>query len=211
MTCPELCTTSLYSCDLSQTLYQPPISFYSSDLSRTPYQPPFTPVTFPEICTNLLYSCGLSRTQYNLPLLLWPVPNSGPTSLYPCYLSWTPYKPPLWLVPNSSSPRTVHPPFTLTTCPELCTNLSLPLWSCACPELLVQPSFTLVTGPELCTNLPLPLWPISNWQPCLENYFDNPFEDYEDKDFTQLPLREKVKVLHQLCEYRLEVGSTCST
>jgi hypothetical protein len=39
----------------------------------------------------------------------------------------------------------------------------------------------------------------------LENYFDNPFEDYEDKDFTQLPLREKVKVLHQLCEYRLEV------
>jgi hypothetical protein len=41
-----------------------------------------------------------------------------------------------------------------------------------------------------------------------ENYFDNPFEDYEDKEFTQLPLREKVKVLHQLCEYRLEVNHT---
>ncbi len=47
-----------------------------------------------------------------------------------------------------------------------------------------------------------------NWQLChpSENYFDNPFEDYEDKEFTQLPLREKVKVLHQLCEYRLEVS-----
>jgi hypothetical protein len=46
---------------------------------------------------------------------------------------------------------------------------------------------------------------VTSWQTAAENYFDNPFEDYEDKDFTQLPLREKVKVLHQLCEYRLEV------
>ena len=44
-----------------------------------------------------------------------------------------------------------------------------------------------------------------NYPLSLDNYFDNPFEDYEDKEFTQLPLREKVKVLHQLCEYRLEV------
>jgi hypothetical protein len=51
---------------------------------------------------------------------------------------------------------------------------------------------------------------MKNWQLFLpsENYFDNPFEDYEDKEFTQLPLREKVKVLHQLCEYRLEVNYT---
>jgi hypothetical protein len=51
---------------------------------------------------------------------------------------------------------------------------------------------------------------LKNWQLFLppENYFDNPFEDYEDKEFTQLPLREKVKVLHQLCEYRLEVNYT---
>merc|ERR1712059_145359 len=33
--------------------------------------------------------------------------------------------------------------------------------------------------------------------------FENPFEDNEDKVYTELNLKDRVEVLHQLCEFRL--------
>jgi len=38
----------------------------------------------------------------------------------------------------------------------------------------------------------------------IHSRFENPFLVYENKEFSQLSLRDKVIVLHQLCEYRLE-------
>ena len=36
--------------------------------------------------------------------------------------------------------------------------------------------------------------------------FDNPFDEKEDKDYEELNLKEKVVVLNQLCEFRLEAA-----